>query len=88
MKILTIDFCYWQQDNYKEGDLETGIIKLIFNGLKEFNFIKYKINSDEIISASTDESGKLILKVYNDLNENCYEWIIIADNIEIIPEIR
>lgn len=84
---MTIDFCYWQQDNYKEGDLETGVIKLVFNGLKEFNFVKYKINSDEIISVSTYESGRLMLKVYNDLDKNCYEWIILADNIEIEPKI-
>ena len=34
---IDVDFCYWMQDDYQEGDPEIGSLLLTFNGVRDFN---------------------------------------------------
>lgn len=38
-KMITIvfDFCYWMQNDYKKGETENGLLKVIFNGVDNYD---------------------------------------------------
>ncbi len=46
---LEIDFCYWQQSTFKDGEKETGIVLIEFSDCSTCTYDNYKINSDEIV---------------------------------------
>lgn len=62
-----IDFCYWMQDSFKEGDKENGLIKILFTGVSEFQYEKYEICSDSILSfvITDDETIELTVETDN-----------------------
>ena len=78
-----VDFCYWQQDDYREEMPETGLIIIEFSGNVELSYIPYHINSDEIIRVFLSESNTLHLIVFNDLSEESHEIIVKADDVSV-----
>ncbi len=80
--ILTLDYCYWQQDDYKDGTKETGIVDIVFDHVNNFIHEDYQINSDEIIDVFIDENDQLNIKVFNDINLKYYNCIIDCDRVE------
>ena len=32
---IEVEFCYWQQENYKEGDSEVGMIEISFSDISQ-----------------------------------------------------
>lgn len=42
-----VDFCYWMQDDYQEGDKENGNIKLVFYDVSFFDINYYDIEERE-----------------------------------------
>ena len=46
---LEIDYCYWQQSDYNEGDEETGIVFFKFENCTSYSFDEHLLNSDEIV---------------------------------------
>ena len=81
--LLTIDFCYWQQDNYKDETLETETIIIKFNETDEIIYNPYQINSDEILKVYLNEENKITIVVYNDLSEECKEITIKANDVSV-----
>ena len=72
--ILSIDFCYWQQEDYQDDTDETGMIVIEFDEVELLKYVPYQINSDEIVDIS-HEDDKITLTVFND---------ILNDNVDII----
>lgn len=79
---LIIDFCYWQQDNYKEGTPETGLIVIEFTDVSNFTYLPYQINSDEIIDVVCNNDS-IIFVVYNDIEETHKNISITAKDVFI-----
>lgn len=79
---LTIDFCYWQQENYTEDVPETGDISIEFQEVDELCYESYPINSDEIVSASL-EGNKLELMVFNDVLGEYKKIAISAKDVNV-----
>ena len=46
---LSIDFCYWQQEDYEETLSETGMVLIEFDDVISLNYKHFPINSDEIV---------------------------------------
>lgn len=61
-----IDFCYWAQEKFKDGEPENGIINVRFFGISDFHKDNYDIASDSIISLKETEPGKILLTVETD----------------------
>lgn len=72
--ILSIDFCYWQQEDYKDDMDETGMILIEFDEVESLKCNPYQFNSDEIVDIS-HKDDEIILTIFND---------ILNDNIDII----
>lgn len=79
---LEIDFCYWQQADFVDGNKETGIVKLCFSECGDYNISNHKINSDEIVDVEiTDDT--IDICVENDLTNDYYHIIISSSNAEL-----
>lgn len=83
---LEIDFCYWQQKNYTSIMQETGMIRLIFSNVYEFNCTPFSINSDEIINVSSNSKDRLYIEFYNDVTNECHSACIAAKQVDIFFE--
>jgi len=81
--LLIVDFCYWQQNNYKNETPETGTIIIEFSETTELLYEPYKINSDEILKVYSNKENTITIMVYNDLSEECKEITIKANNVRI-----
>ena len=79
---LSIDFCYWQQEDYEEGANETGMILVKFDNVSRLNYVPYQINSDEIVEISSVDD-EITLTVFNDIMNDNVDIIIKADNVSV-----
>ena len=80
--VLSIDFCYWQQDDYKDDMGETGMIVIEFDEVESLKYVPYQINSDEIIDIS-HEDNRITLTVFNDISNDNIDIIINAKNVTV-----
>ena len=84
---LEIDYCYWQQSNYKEGDEETAILLFLFENCSSYSFDDHAINSDEIVKTEIVDDG-LDICVESDLTGDYHHIIINAQNVTMIRNER
>jgi hypothetical protein len=84
---LEIDYCYWKQANYHEGDEETAILLFSFENCSSYSFDDHTINSDEIVKAEIVDDG-LDICVESDLTGDYHHIIINAQNITVIRNER
>lgn len=81
---LIIDFCYWQQPGYRDGNLETGIIALVFSDLKILECDNRQIDSDEIVECKCIDENTLSIYVESDVTDDCHSILISAGDISIM----
>ena len=84
--MLTVDFCFWQQDNYDSRKPETGIIHILFSAVSQVSFEPYKMNSDEIATCELLDGNILKLIVYNDVSETYHSISIRAEDVAVEGE--
>lgn len=53
---LEIDFCYWQQADFVDGDKETGMVELCFSECVDCDISNHAINSDEIVKVEVADN--------------------------------
>lgn len=80
---LDLDFCYWQQEGYVDGDEETGSLSLVFSDCGKFDICRHKINSDEIVNVSVVDDDSIDICVENDLSGEYYHLKISAAEVEV-----
>ena len=80
---LEIDYCYWQQANYHEGDEETGIVIFKFENCTSYAFDDHTLNSDEIVKVETLDNG-LDICVESDLTGEYHHIRINCSNVQEI----
>lgn len=78
-----IDFCYWQQENYKSDMEETGMIIVEFSGDTHLIYDSYEINSDDIIKVSSNANNTITIIVFNDLSDEYKEITIKANDVKV-----
>lgn len=79
--ILEIDFCYWQQTDFIDGNKETGIVELYFSGCSQCEISNHKINSDEIVKVEFTENS-IDICVESDITNDYHHIFISALNVE------
>ncbi len=83
---LTVDYCYWQQTEYCDGEIETGIVHILFSGVSNIICDDHTLNSDEIVSCSCQQGNTFVLKMESDIT-GCYHTIeITANSVEMMGE--
>lgn len=81
--MLEIDFCYWQQADFVDGDKETGMVELRFSECVDYNISNHKINSDEIVKVEV--TGNTIdIYVESDITNDYHHIVISSSNVEFI----
>ena len=80
---LSIDFCFWMQDGYREEDPETGIIHLHIPNVTSFTGPTGDIEGYSILEADcTDDC--LSLLIMDDFNNKSYEMKIVSPSGKIV----
>lgn len=82
--VLTIDFCFWAQEDYKETDPETGIIKLSFSEVEIFPELEGDLDSYSILNTSYTDDGSWMVVALDDETDNCYRISIKANGVSLI----
>ncbi len=68
--VLIIDFCNWAQEQYKETEPETYLIRLIFSNVENFVYDKHELNSDTILNVKyISEKSIEIITLQDETNE-------------------
>lgn len=57
--VLWIDFSYWMQEDYKDGDPDTGKLKITFYDVEDYS-IPENVNWDDISVFSSHVSGETV----------------------------
>ena len=76
---LTIDFCFWMQEGYREGDPETGIIHLRFPDVSNMSGPIGDIDDYSILETDYHD-GCFSLLLMDDFNDTCHELRIISSS--------
>lgn len=74
---ITIDFCFWMQEGYRENEPETGIIYLHFPDVTSFSGPSGSLDDYSILEANYQD-GCLILLLMDDFNNTSYELKITS----------
>ena len=68
--VLIIDFCNWAQDQYKETEPETYLIRVIFSNVETFVYDDHELNSDTILDAKSISPTSIeIVTLHDETNE-------------------
>ena len=83
--VISIEFSFWAQEGFKEGMPETGMIKLVFHEVEEFDCagLSGEIDYFSILDAIAD-NNKLSLNILDDFREKYYELYIISPDVDFI----
>ena len=81
---LVIDFAFWMQKDFKEGDEENGLIEVVFHNVKEHECDNGDPAGDfvSILGAKADENS-LIISLIDDECNDYMELRVIAENVEV-----
>lgn len=80
--VVSIEFSFWAQEGVKEGVPETGMIKLVFHEVEDFDCAGLEGNIDyfSILDATAD-NNKLSLHLLDDFHDKYYELFISSPNV-------
>lgn len=82
---LEIDFCYWQQSSFEDGEKETGIVLIEFSNCSNCTYDNYKINSDEIVKVELLDNS-INICVESDVTGSYHNIQICANNVNFIEK--
>lgn len=82
---MVIDFAYWMQKDFVEGNPETGPLTVVFNNVSRFECPKDLPLSEISILKTSIEEDAVKFALLNDMTNDCYDIIIVTSNIEIQP---
>ncbi len=85
---LLIDFCFWMQDDYVEGEPENGFLRAVFHDVESYSCP----DGDPcgkftgILEAEINEQGECVILISDDAANNCFEMHISARDVTVTPE--
>ena len=79
---LTIDFCFWMQNDYDESQPETGHIKLLFKNIENYDGLVGDIDSYSILKTSY-ANDVLTISLLDDFHDEYHEITIHSQNVII-----
>jgi len=84
--IFEIDFCYFMQKEYNDGEPENGIIKLIFNDVENYNNITGEFDMLSILETKLSDNKCITFNILNDVTNDFYELSIETNNVDFVIE--
>ncbi len=79
---ITMDFCQWAQNWYKEGEPENVWLKLTFYGIDGYDGITGDIDYFSILDGEIKDD-KFWLFILDDFHEEHYEYYLNPSNVEV-----
>ena len=79
---FTIDFFYWMQSNYKDDEIETGIIQVVFDKVTDYNGIMGQVDNYSILDV-TYEDDIITFLICDDYNDTSYEISFKAKSVDV-----
>lgn len=82
---LLIDFSFWMQNDYVEGEPESGILRVTFRGVESYTCPQGDPCGDfaEILDAKIDEQGRCIISLSDDMKNDYFEMQIHAKDVSV-----
>lgn len=91
---MTIEFCFWMQTWFNEGELKNGLIEVCFENVASFEYEQHDFKNilenldTEVIQTEIDEYGTLNIIVreytsFQPLDMDFWRIKIKADNVEV-----
>lgn len=80
---ITIDFCYWMQNDFADGNKENGLVDLVFSDVYEFNNLLGDIDSFTILDILEISKG-IKFNIIDTYNQKYYNLSIECSNVEFI----
>jgi len=80
--IMTIDFAFWMQSNYKKSEPETGMIQLTFSNVADFQAPKEIDYGNTSFLGCTLKDDSLIFILLNDFTDDTFEIKILAGAVD------
>ena len=86
---IEVEFCYWQQENYKEGDSEVGMIEISFSDISFFDSgsLSGEIDYYSILEAKIDADILEFLNQSDESSATLIRWLI-CEKIKRINKIN
>lgn len=81
--ILEIDFCFWSQASYKEGEKENGIIQLCFSNVNNFTSEISEPDSDSILEFNCTSNNHVKITVETD-DGDVLSGSFESDSVDVI----
>ena len=82
---ITVDFCYWMQNGYKDDDPETGVINLIFHDVHSYDGITGKVDDFSILDVVYKDNF-IIFSICDDYNDVFYKLKFTASSVNVMHE--
>ena len=80
---LLIDFAFWMQEHYREGDPETGLIKVVFKNVRSFQIPPNTEWGETSILEMGEEDRYVRFWLINDMTDDSLEILIETDEVEV-----
>ena len=80
---ITIDFCYWMQNDFVDGNKENGLVDLVFSDVYEYDNLLGDIDSFTILDILETSKG-IKFNIIDAYNQKYYSISIECSNVELI----
>ena len=80
---MMIDFAFWMQREYQEGNPETGPLAIIFHNVTEYECPEALPFGEISILKVSEEDGRIQFAILNDMTDDYYDLFIKAESIEV-----
>ena len=78
-----IDFCYWLQNGYSDGDKENGLVKLCFSSVDDYEWKTGVIDSFAILEIDIEDST-VKMNILDAFNNKFYEIQFTFKSFEFV----
>ena len=79
---LIVHFAFWMQKDYIEGTPETGLIKVLFQNVNKYSCDNGDPTGSFVgILRSEIRDDNFVLKLLDDETVECFEMVIISDEV-------
>lgn len=85
--VLNIEFAFWMQKSYKEGDRENGLIRVCFQGVREYQCNDNPAGEFVGILSTELKNEDLVINLLDDETNESFEMYIRADSVDVTDEL-
>lgn len=84
--VLNIEFAFWMQEFYKEGERENGLIRVCFKGVSKYQCNENPAGAFVGILSTELKNEDLVINLLDDETNEFFEMCIRADSVDVTDE--